>query len=171
MCVCVCVEARGQGSACPCAPSWLMNVTAIYPRGVLSGFVYKLTFLLDICTFFFRHEQTNVTWSSQKLRLEPTRHQKFQAQKATESPQAMVLRRCRGQGHKDGIFIKWKNVKAQVEGYPDNLHKKFDNFPDSVKWYNENRRCPRSVRTPFPPHDNTPLPPLQIQPPVRRTTH
>ena len=68
------------------------------------------------------------------------------------------------EGHRDGIFIKWKNAKAQVEGYPDNLHKKFDNLPDAVKWFNENRRSPPNVRTPFPPHDNTPLPPLMYNP-------
>ena len=27
------------------------------------------------------------------------------------------------EGHRDGIFVKWKNVKAQVDGYPGNLHK------------------------------------------------
>ena len=68
------------------------------------------------------------------------------------------------EGHRDGIFIKWKNAKAQVDGYPDNLHKKFDNLPDAVKWFNENRRSPPNVRTPFPPHDNTPLPPLMYNP-------
>ena len=68
------------------------------------------------------------------------------------------------EGWREDIFAKWKNAKANVEGYPNNMHKKFDNLPDAVKWFNDNRRRPSSVKTPFPPHHNTSAPPVEYNP-------
>ena len=67
-------------------------------------------------------------------------------------------------GHRRGIFWKWKNAKLQVEGYPNNKHKKVRGLSNAQKFLFDNLESPLGVTTPFPPYTNTPLPPAELNP-------
>ena len=67
-------------------------------------------------------------------------------------------------GWKSGVYKEWKNAKAQVHNYPNNLHKKFRILVEAQNWLQANRICPPGVRTILPPHVDTPNPPLEYNP-------
>ena len=67
-------------------------------------------------------------------------------------------------GWRRGIFFKWKNAKAQVEGYSNNKHAEFRNLAEAQQFLTDNIESPLGVTTPFPPHMNTPLPPAELNP-------
>ena len=61
-------------------------------------------------------------------------------------------------GHRPGIYLSWPDATAQVHKYHGPVYKKFPTLKLVQEFMDQHRIAPPSVRTPFPPHPQTPLP-------------
>ena len=78
-----------------------------------------------------------------------------QARELARKPRFYVV----AKGYRPGIYRKWCNAAAQVNGYGQNVHKNFPTLNEAQEFMRLHRQFPPSIRTPFPPTPDTPLHP------------